>query len=80
MTLITRPPISKHELIADLLYFVLSAVISFIAVFIFDIHHSFYPGNQIYPPIFIFDSLNPYILGILFGGFVGFYIHCLWAV
>jgi hypothetical protein len=74
MTIIRRPPISKHELIADVLYFSLSAFVSFIAVFIFDIHHSFYPGNTIYPPKFIFDSINPYIIGILFGGFLGFFL------
>jgi hypothetical protein len=74
MTIIKRPPISKHELIADALYFFLSAFLSFLAVFVFDIHHSFYPGNHLYPPTFIFTSVNPYIFGILFGGFIGFFL------
>ena len=47
--------------------------VSAIAIFIFDIHWSFYPGNTIFPPNkYIFKTPDPYYFGIPAGGIIGF--------
>ena len=67
--------ISKDELIADMVFLLVAMTISGIVIFIFDIHWSFYPGNQIFPPSkYIFTDATPYYVGIPAGGIVGFII------
>lgn len=64
--------ITKEELLADVIYFSLSAFISFLIVFLFDIHHSFYSW-----PIklkFIFNSAHPYLFFVPIGSILGFFI------
>jgi len=78
--MIKRPRISKEELIADGIFFLVAMIISAIAIFIFDIHWSFYPGNEIFPPNKrIFTGFDPYIVGIPIGGIIGFIILKLLA-
>jgi len=36
-----KTPITKEEIIADIIFLSISAFISFLIVFLFDIHHSF---------------------------------------
>ena len=69
-----RPKITKNELVADTLFIAISGFVSFALVFIFDIHHSFYPGNSILAPKFIFTNYTPYIIGILLGSLAGFFV------
>jgi hypothetical protein len=73
--MIRRPKISKDEIIADSIYFFVGALISFIAIFIFDIHWSFYPNETILPPSrHVFQTATPYYVGIPIGAVVGFFI------
>lgn len=70
--MIKRPKISKHEIIADLIYILIGMFVAFLAIYIFDIHWSFYPGNTIFPPNkHIFTSPVPYLVGIPLGGLAG---------
>lgn len=70
--MIKRPKISKHEIIADAVFIAVGIIAALIAVFIFDIHWSFYPGNTIFPPNkYIFTDKMPYVLGALVGGLLG---------
>ena len=64
--------ITKEEIIADVIFLFVSAFISFLIVFLFDIHHSFYEW-----PItlkFIFKTAYPYFLFIPMGTIIGFFI------
>lgn len=73
--MIKRPKISKEELIADLVYILIGAFVALIAIYIFDIHWSFYPGETIFPPSkHIFQTQDPYYFGIPIGAIVGFFI------
>lgn len=65
--------ITKEELIADIIYLFIAAVVSFIALFIFDVHHSFYDW-PIFPLKFIFQTHEPYYYGVLIGTIVGFFL------
>ncbi|MFA6530593.1 MAG: hypothetical protein WCT31_02595 [Candidatus Micrarchaeia archaeon] len=73
--MIKRPKISKHEIIADLIFIFIGMFVAFTAIFIFDIHWSFYPGNTIFPPNkHIFQTPTPYLIGIPLGGLIGFIV------
>lgn len=75
---IRKSIITKEELIADSIFLFISAFVSFLMVFLFDIHHSFYEW-----PItlkFIFKTYHPYILFIFIGTIVGFLIIKLFLV
>lgn len=65
--------ITKNEIIADIILLLVSMAVSTIAIFIFDIHWSFYPGNSLLPPNkYIFTTPTPYYVGIPLGGILGF--------
>lgn len=68
-----KSDVTKHEIKADIVFFLVPAIISLIAVFIFDIHWSLYPGEVIFSR-FIFNSPVPYIAGAFTGGVIGFFI------
>lgn len=59
-----------EEIVDDVIYFGISAFLSFLAVFIFDVHRSFY-NWPIFPLKFIFKSRVPYLIGTLAGGILG---------
>ncbi len=64
--------ITKGELLADLIFLFISALISFLVIFLFDIHRSFYEW-----PIkisFIFQTPGPYLLFTFIGTILGFFI------
>lgn len=65
--------ITKTEIIIDTIILIVALTISLLAIFIFDIHWSFYPGNTVFPPSKrIFTSLTPYLIGAPIGTLVGF--------
>lgn len=67
---------SSHELAADFLYILTAMVVSLLAIYVFDIHWSLYPGETIFPPsrrVFA-EDLTPYYIGVPAGGLVGFFI------
>jgi len=73
--MIKRPRISKDELIADALYLIVSLFVSALALYIFDIHQSFYPGQSVLPPSkYVFTTLTPFLVGVPIGGIIGFFI------
>jgi hypothetical protein len=73
--MLKRSTISKEEIVADIIYFFVSALVSFIAIFVFDIHWNFYPGGTSFPPEkHIFQTYDPYYYGVLGGAIVGFFI------
>jgi hypothetical protein len=69
---IRKSIVTKEELIADAIFLFTSAFLSFLIVFFFDIHRSFYewPFNI----KFIFQTPYPYFLFIPIGMLVGFFI------
>jgi len=67
--------VSKHELVGDAIILLVAVLISTAMVLIFDIHWSFYPGEEVLPPSKkVFTTWDPYVVGILIGGIVGFFI------
>jgi lysylphosphatidylglycerol synthetase-like protein (DUF2156 family) len=73
MKQIRKSVITKEEIIADVIFLFISAFISLLAVFLFDVHHSFYE-KPIYPFKFIFKTYHPYVLFTLVGTIIGFFI------
>ncbi|OYT34553.1 MAG: hypothetical protein B6U87_01895 [Candidatus Aenigmarchaeota archaeon ex4484_52] len=69
---IRKSIITKEELIADFIFLFISAFISFLVVFLFDIHHSFYDWPMTLK--FIFKNQIPYFLFIPIGTIFGFFI------
>jgi len=69
---IRKSKITKGELVGDAIFLLVSLVVSFLLVLLFDVHHSFYE----YPPklVFIFKSLGPYILYVPLGAIFIFFI------
>lgn len=65
--------ISKEEIIADLVFFAVAVSVSLAAIFVFDIHWSLYPGNQIFSK-FVFEDKGIYIYGSIIGGIAGFFV------
>ena len=61
----------KSEIIADIIFFIIPVIISLIAVFVFDIHWSFYE-KPYYPFQYVFKTIEPYVYGPLLGGIIGF--------
>lgn len=73
--MIKRPRISREEIIADILYLFVAMLVSAIAIYVFDIHWSFYPGQTIFPPSkYIFQDPTAYFVGVPIGGIIGFLI------
>lgn len=73
LSVFKKVKIGKNEIIVDLILLLVAMLASAIAIFIFDIHWSFYPGNSIFPPNkYIFTTLTPFYVGIPLGGIVGF--------
>ena len=73
--MIKRPRISREEIIADLLYLFVAMAVSGIAIYVFDIHWSFYPGETVFPPSKnIFKDPIAYYFGVPIGGIIGFII------
>lgn len=72
MRKIRKSKVTKEEIVSDLIFLLASAIMSFIAVFLFDIHHSFYSW-----PIeidFIFTNAYPYLIFVPIGAIVGLLI------
>ena len=69
---IRRSAITKEELIADAIFMFIPAILSFLAIFLFDIHHSFYSWP--FELKFIFNSAYPYLVFVLAGTIFGFFI------
>ena len=68
-----KQKITKDEIIADIIFLLVPAFISFCIIFIFDIHHSLY-GFPIFPLKFVFQTKIPYLIGIPAGALLGFFL------
>lgn len=68
---IRKSRVTREEFLGDLVFLVIGFVVSFIGVFLFDTHHSFYEEPW-FPLKFIFTTTTPYIVGTLVGGVVIF--------
>lgn len=70
-----KTKVGKEEIIADLVFLIISSLVTEIALYIFDIHWNFYPGGQLFPPAqHIFVDRSIYLWGGLLGAIVGFFI------
>jgi lysylphosphatidylglycerol synthetase-like protein (DUF2156 family) len=67
-----KNPILKDEIIADAIFMAIPAVISYMTVFLFDIHHSFYKWP--FEWSFIFTSFAPYLIFTVVGTLFGFFV------
>ncbi len=66
-----KSPINRDELIADVIFIIISFISSFVVVFLFDVHHSFYEW-PFFPLKFIFKTPEPYYYLTLIGTIVLF--------
>ncbi len=67
--------VTKRELFADLIFLAVAFLVSFLLLYFFDIHWSFYPGESIFPPSkYVGLSKEIYLIGSLIGAVVGFFI------
>ena len=62
--------ISKDEIVADSIFLAIAALVTFLLIFFFDIHHSFYKWP--FELKFIFHNIKPYIVFMIIGTSVGF--------
>jgi hypothetical protein len=72
-----RPPVTHNEIAADAVFFLAGALLATLAVFVFDIHWSFYPepGHTIFPPSHhVFNTMEPYYFAVLVGGVLGVFV------
>jgi hypothetical protein len=66
--------VTKRELIADLIFLIVSFLVSLGLLFIFDMHWSLYPGQTIFPPSkYVGLSGQAYLTGSLIGAIFGFF-------
>lgn len=72
LRMLRKSKITREELIADAIFFSISLLVSLLAVFLFDIHHSFYEWP--FTMSFIFDTPYPYVFFVPLGGMVGFFL------
>jgi len=73
--------ITKKELIADFIFLLVAFIIAFLMLYIFDIHWSFYPGENIFPPSkYVGLSKKVYLIGSLLGAIIGFFIIKLFLI
>lgn len=72
---VRKTRVTRNEIIADIIFFAVPAVIALIALYIFDIHWNFYPGGSLFPPAkYIFADGWIYVSGTLIGGIIGFFL------
>ena len=70
---VRKSRVSREEIIADVIFFLIPAILSFLAIFLFDIHQSFYQPPY-YPFTFLLNDYWVYLGGTLLGGMVGFFL------
>jgi lysylphosphatidylglycerol synthetase-like protein (DUF2156 family) len=69
---IRKSIVTKEEIIADAVFLFIPALVSFLIVFFFDVHHSFYEWPMTLK--FIFNSPYPYVLFVTIGTILGFFM------
>jgi len=69
---IRKSKITKEEIIGDLIFVLVSAIVSFLIVFLFDVHHSFYKWP--FQLKFIFKTIYPYLVFVPAGTIIGFFL------
>ena len=69
---VRKTRVTKNELIADAVFLLISGFASFLIVFLFDIHHSFYEWPM--KMKFIFQTPYPYFIFITAGTLIGFFV------
>ncbi|MEK6917893.1 MAG: hypothetical protein AABW51_02995 [Nanoarchaeota archaeon] len=73
--------VTKRELIADIIFFLIPFFISLLALFFFDIHWSFYPNETILPPSkFIGLTASQYLATSITFAVIGFFIIKLFLI
>ena len=70
---VRKSRVTGEQFVGDLVFLMIGFIISFLAIFFFDTHHSFYEEPW-FPLKFIFTSPNPYLVGVPMGGIVIFLI------
>jgi len=72
---VRKTRVTRNELVADLIFFIVPALIALIALYVFDIHWNFYPGGSLWPPTkHVFTDGWIFVSGSLLGGIVGFFL------
>jgi hypothetical protein len=60
--------VTRKEIFSDLIFLIVGLVISLFAMFVFDVHWSFYPGESLFPPSrFVGIGRDVYLTGSLIG-------------
>ncbi len=69
---VRKTKVTRDELVGDVIFLAVSALVSFMAVLFFDLHHGFYDWPL--EIVFIFDSPMPYLMFVGLGTIIGFLI------
>lgn len=69
---VRKTKVTRDELVGDMIFLAVSALVSFLAVLFFDLHHGFYEWPL--KLVFIFDSPMPYVMFVGLGTILGFFI------
>ena len=65
--------VTRKEIFSDLIFLIVGLIASLFAMFIFDIHWSFYPGETLFPPSrFVGIGKDIYLAGSLVGAIILF--------
>ena len=70
---VRKSGVSREEVTADAVFFFIPAFLSFLAIFFFDIHQSFYQVPY-FPFTFLLNDVWIYVGGVLLGGIIGFFL------
>jgi hypothetical protein len=76
-----KQKLEKYRKSTNTIFFLVSVIISDLILFVFDIHWNFYPGGKLFPPQrFVFNSIEIYFWGGIFGGIAGLFIIKLFLI
>ena len=70
---IRKTRITKNEIMADFVFLLFGAIVSFLILFAFDIHWSLYE-YPILPLKRVFQTADPYVYGVMLGMIVIFFL------
>jgi hypothetical protein len=70
---VRKSKVTREEFLGDMVFLLIGFIVSFLAIFFFDTHHSFYEEPW-FPLEFIFSTPTPYYVGVPVGGIVIFLI------
>jgi hypothetical protein len=76
-----KQKLENYRKSTNLIFFLVSVIVSDLILFVFDIHWNFYPGGKLFPPQrFVFNSIGIYLWGGIIGGIAGLFVIKLFLI